>query len=316
MDAFIIMLKNVVVFVLLAVPGFILVKTKVLKAEQTKVLSKMLQYVGMPFLIFGNTLHMNFDAHFTKMSLVTLGLISVYLVSIFILSKWLVPKEEDKKKKGVMRYAAIFSNCGFLAIPLAQAVFKEQPEVVTFVILLNILTNMFIYTLGVYLVSGDKNAVNFKSVLLNPVMIAFFVGIIFNILKVDTYVPEVVDYSDYFSCIVTSLSMTVIGVKLGSIKLSALFTSARTYYVSFLKLVLFPVVYVAILIALHKWLYLPETIVMAFFISIAMPTSGMSSAFADIYHGDAEGAVRYTLSSTVLSVATIPVLYALICAIL
>ena len=42
MDAFIPMLKNVILFVLLAVPGFILVKTKVLKLEHSGVFSKLL----------------------------------------------------------------------------------------------------------------------------------------------------------------------------------------------------------------------------------------------------------------------------------
>jgi predicted permease len=306
------MLRNVVVFVLLAVPGFILVKTNTLKTEQSSALSKLLQYVGMPFLIFGNTLHMQFNARFTKMALLTLGLIAVYIVAIFFLSKPLVPKEPDKKKQGVMRYAAIFSNCGFLAIHLAQAVYGTGSEIVTFVILLNILTNMFIYTFGVYLVSGDKNAVNVKSVLINPVMLAFFVGIAFNLLNVADYVPEVLTYTGHFSGIVTSVSMTVIGIKLGSVKLSALFTGWKMYYVAFLKLVVFPVAFVALLVVANKTLSLPVEIVMAFFISISMPTSGMSSAFADIYGGDTKGAVTYTLGSTVLSLATIPVLYALL----
>ena len=42
MDALWIMLRNVIVFVALALPGYILVKTKVLKQEQSGALSKLL----------------------------------------------------------------------------------------------------------------------------------------------------------------------------------------------------------------------------------------------------------------------------------
>ena len=57
MDALIVMLKNVIIFVLLALPGFFLVKSKQLKAEQSGALSKLLTYVGMPFLILTSTIN-------------------------------------------------------------------------------------------------------------------------------------------------------------------------------------------------------------------------------------------------------------------
>ena len=57
MDAFIIMLKNVIVFVLLAIPGFLVVKTKMLKAEQSGALSKLLMYIAMPFLMITSTMN-------------------------------------------------------------------------------------------------------------------------------------------------------------------------------------------------------------------------------------------------------------------
>ena len=46
MDAFIVMLKNVLLFVALAIPGYLLVKTKVLKAADTSVLSNIMLYLG------------------------------------------------------------------------------------------------------------------------------------------------------------------------------------------------------------------------------------------------------------------------------
>ena len=45
----------------------------------------------------------------------------------------------------------------------------------------------------------------------------------------------------------------------------------------------------------------------------ATPTSGLASTFADQYDGDMDGAVSYTLGTTIFSVLTIPVLYWLVC---
>lgn len=61
MEAFLPMLKNVLIFVALAFPGVILIKTKMIKQEQTGVLSTLLMYAGMPFLIFSSTLNIVFD---------------------------------------------------------------------------------------------------------------------------------------------------------------------------------------------------------------------------------------------------------------
>ena len=53
-EAFFIMLRNVAVFVLLAVPGFLLVKLGFIKEKESGVLSKLLTYLGMPFLILSS----------------------------------------------------------------------------------------------------------------------------------------------------------------------------------------------------------------------------------------------------------------------
>ena len=52
MEEFVIMLRNVLMFVALAIPGYILVKGKLLKPEQSGVLSKLLMYLALPFMIF------------------------------------------------------------------------------------------------------------------------------------------------------------------------------------------------------------------------------------------------------------------------
>ena len=99
-------------------------------------------------------------------------------------------------------------------------------------------------------------------------------------------------------------------MKLGDVKLSALFTSWNVYYVSFLKLVASPVLVVGGLLVLQPFVpTVDDSMILATFIAFAMPTASLSSLFADHYGGDTENAVTFTLGSTVLSVATIPLLY-------
>ena len=320
-EAFLPMLKNVLVFIALAIPGYILVKTHVMKQEHSGVLSKLLMYVGMPFLILSGTLGVELTGE-TMLNLVYALLIATSLTFIFFfLSILLVIKEKNrsddqlwnKKVDGMERFCSIFSNNGFLGLPLAIAVFGNGSVVFAYVVIFNIITNTLLYTIGVYLVSADKKTIDLKSIFLNPVLIAFVLGIILNVVGIKKYVPEIVTFSDHFKNIVTPLSMTILGMKMGGIKFSEMLGSWKTYYVSFKKLILVPVVSVAIVIALNKLFGLDENMVKATFVAFAMPTAALAPVFADRYDGDVKGATIYTLGNTVLSLITIPLLYLLLC---
>lgn len=306
------MFKNVVLFVALAVPGYLLVKTKMLNSAHSGVLSKLLMYVGMPFLILSGTVN---NISFGKELIITVALVAAigiaFTFAMFFVSKPVSAMEKNEKTNGMMRFCMTFSNNGFLGIPLAVAVFGANSPVMTVLVILNIITNILMYTLGVYLVSGDKSKISLKKAFLNPVLIAFVIGIILNLLKVNTYVPEISTFSSHFSGLVTPLSMTILGMKMAEIKFVSLFKSWRMYYVCALKLILFPCVIVALLLVAKRFgaSMFDANVTLGFFIAFAMPTAGLASTFADGFGGDTENAVSMTLGTTVLSILTIPVLY-------
>lgn len=317
-DALIIMLKNVIVFVALAIPGYLLIKTKLLKKEQSGALSMLLMYVGMPFLIFSSTINnITINTELLATIGIVLGIGVVYTFAMFFVSKPLTKMEREQKTQGMMRFSSVFSNNGFLGIPLAMAVFGVGSMALMVVIILNIVTNVLMYTLGIYLISGDRKAISLKKAFLNPVLIAFVIGIIANLLNVKGYVPEVATYSTHFSNLVTPISMTILGMKMGGAKFLELFKSWKTYYVSALKLVVFPMIIVAIVFVLNQvTAIITPDMVLGVLIAFAMPTAGLASTFSDNFGGDTENAVAFTLGTTVLSIVTIPLLYWAICLLL
>ena len=302
------MLRSVILFVAMALPGYIFVKSKFLKEEQSAPLSKILTHLGLPFLILSSMLNVELNLSFLK----DVGALIVISLVALLLAVWgtayLVRGEEERKKQGIMRFCMVLANNGFLGIPLAKAVFGNS-VVVTYVSMLGIIFNLFMYTVGVYWVSGDKNTMNIKKAIFNPVLIAFVGGLLLNLVQVGRILPEAVEYANHFSGVVTPLSMTVLGMKLGGIQLKKLFTSPRMYYVSVWKLILLPIVALGLFFLVDLAWEVSDAIFFAGLIGFATPAASLSSAFADQYDGDTEGAAVYTLGSTVLSVATIPVLY-------
>lgn len=315
MDAFLIMLRNVILFAALAIPGYILVKCNILKQEHSAPLSKILMYVGLPFMIVsGMVNNLSIDREFLVRMLTVAAIGVIYTLVLLLVAKPLSAFEKSEKTRGMIRFCTVFSNNGFLGIPLAIAVFGKDTQIFTALIVLNIINNIMIYSFGSNLVSGVGRSGGLKNAVFNPVLIGFVIGLILNLLNVKSYIPEVVSYSDYFSGIVTPISMTILGMKLAGVKVSSLFASVKNYYVSFLKLIVSPLVIVALLFALKA---IPGDIIntdviLGFFVAFAMPTAGLATTFADTYDGDTESAVAFTLGTTMLSILTIPLLYGLL----
>ena len=119
---------------------------------------------------------------FCKYSYFFIGIIFTF--AMFFVSKPLSAMEKEEKTRGMMRFCSVFANNGFLGIPLAMAVFGADSGAFMVLILINIVTNVLLYTLGIYLVSGDKSAISLKKAFLNPVLIAFIIGAVANLVNV------------------------------------------------------------------------------------------------------------------------------------
>ncbi len=315
MDAFLIILKNVLIFVALAVPGFILAKTKLMGEKESGVLSKLLVYVGMPFLVVSGVAKIQFN----KETLSILGfsaLIGIAFHIVLILVSIYLTGKGEKTKTGMERFCMIFANNGFIGIPLALAVFGGESLVFTCLIVINILTNLIMYIWGTRMVAENPQPLSWKKIAFNPLLIAFAIGVVINLTGVMKAVPETVTYSTYLSNLVTPLSMLIIGLKLGDVQFKKFFTNGRMYYVSFMKLVCVPVAVVGVLLLLRFIMPVSDALIVGSFIAFAMPTAGLAPTYAKMYQGDEENAVYYTLGTTILSVATIPLLYLLLTVIL
>lgn len=310
MNAFLTMLSSVALFVALALPGYIFVKFKFLKPEQSSVLSTLLTYLGLPFLILTSTLDIEINAEFAKNALLCCLLSLLVIFAVFFLSKPLMAGLTDKNKRGMERFCITFANNGFLGIPLARAVFGEGLAL-TYLIVINILDSVARYTAGVYLISGDKRMISPKKVLVSPALIAFVLGIVLNLTNACAFVPQIRSYSESLSNMVTPVCMTILGMKLGGVKLLELFKSTRMYYVAALKLIAVPIAATLVFWGASLLFHMGTEPVFAALIAFGTPTAALSSAFADQFGGDMEGAVTNTLGTTILCVVTLPMLYML-----
>ena len=116
----------------------------------------------------------------------------------------------------------------------------------------------------------------------------------------------------YLGNMTLPLSMIILGVRLADMKPVLLVNNWRVYVASVLKLVVSPLLSLGVLLLVDLVFPLDRFVIIALYIIAAMPTASSALNFAEMYGGDCETAAASTLMSTILCIATIPVLMLLI----
>ena len=198
------------------------------------------------------------------------------------------------------RMCVIFSNNGFMAIPLLQAllgsqgVFLGSASIVTATVLA--------WTYGVSMLRGNRQ-VNFYRILMNPGTLALFGGILLfcSPWKLPGPIFQAVDYLGSLN---TPLAMLVLGVYLSQAKVFSCLKDKTVYILSFLKLIVAPLLSMAVLYFLGA----ERTVAMALVIGIAAPSGVISAMMAQMFDTDYLFSTRIVAVTTLLSAITMPLL--------
>lgn len=282
-------------FVMMGV-GSLLYRNKTINDDTTARLSNILLMVATPCTLI-TSFNQEFSTDKLTGLLVAFALsVSVYLFNI-LLANCLCKKEDVTG-----RFCAIFSNAGFIGIPLVtgmfgiESVFYLSPFIVCFY--------LFVWTVGVILMSGSKKEAAPKKLLTNPCIWAMAAGIIIFLLPVKPPAP-LMEAVSMLGNLNTPLAMLVLGAYMAKTNLLDMFRNRKAYRVSFFRLVLLPGIE---LLALSLLPAAYERIGMIILLAAAAPVGALAPVFAQMYGRDtAEGAQIVSLS-TILCIVTMPLL--------
>lgn len=302
MDYKVIFNQIVILFIIMLI-GFVGAKLKIIDESLNKGLSNLLINIALPCLIIST-----FDFSFSKemaynSMLVIIITFLIILLSIF-LSKFLFYKY-NKKEQQVLKFIAIFSNSGFMGFPVVLSVYGK--EGLFYSSIYNVVFTLLVWTYGVYLFSEKKDIGSLKKLLVNPAIISTFIGIFIFIFSIKLPSPVQGTLSMVGSMTVP-ISMLVIGASLLNIRFIDMATGFEMYYVSFIRLLIVPI----ILILALKLIDLPYILEGTVVILTAMPAATLSAIFAEAQDGDVELASKIIFVSTILSAITIPLIILLL----
>ena len=298
---------NVLVIVVLAVPGYFLRKVKLLPDKAASVFAVLLLFIAQPFLMVSSLLNKPFESDM----LVNFGWIFLFAVVLQFIVYFLARlifhgcKEEASRRACVA--CSYLGNVGFMGIPVMQMLFPGNDELVLYTVIYNIAFNAMTWTLGVYAITGMRRCINPVKIVLNPPTIAVIVAL--PLFFCNVAVPEtVMQPISYLGNMTLPLSMIILGVRLADMRLIRLVNDWKVYLVAFVKLVLSPLVSLGVLLLVSLVLPLDRFVILALYIIAAMPSASSALNFSEMYQGDSETAAAATLMNTILCVLTIPVL--------
>ena len=305
---------NVGILFIMMIPGIIMKKCKLCGDGFGKGVSNLVLYVAQPCLIFKAYLK-PFSSEVLQNALIVL-LLSVIAHCVFLLAL-LVFNNTTEDRQRMLRFATIFSNAAFMGIPLIEAVLGSEYTI--YASIYNITFNMFLWTLGVHICTDNnrldngvvlKSQASVKKALLHPVTIAAALGLVFFLLPIEGYVPELCTQSlTLVSNLVAPLSMLVLGLRIADIDFKGFFDDKNLYMFVALRHIALPLIVFGVLGVL-KLVGLPITseIFKVIMMMASAPAASSATMFAEKYDCDAAYVSKLVAFSTILSIVTMPFL--------
>lgn len=288
--------KIISIFIIMVV-GIICYKMKVIDAHAKDKLSQLSTWIVCPMLIF-MSFQMEYDAELLKKMGIVFGLALISFVISIILANALL-REKEGYDNAVERFGVIFTNCGFIGIPLGSAIFGNIG--VIYATLFVAAFHVFCWTYGISLL--DKGKFQLKK-LINPCLVAVFLGILCFILQIK--VPENVAYAlNSISNMNTPLAMLISGVVLAQLDLKATLNKlakGRLLLVVLLRGIISPAIFALLL----RVIPIDEQMRIVSAMTAACPTGAFTITLSILYGRDDNYGTEILCTSTLLSILTIP----------
>jgi predicted permease len=219
----------------------------------------------------------------------------------------------------VLRFATVFTNAGYMGIPLICAIFDDEYAIYASIYV--IVFNLFCWSLGAYLYTDEKKYISLRKMFFNPASVATYIGLLFFLTPLNRLITPVSgssafidvlraipsDLIDGLQATVAPLSMLLIGLRLAEIDFHGILRDRGMYVYLVLRLLISPALIWGVMKVCMLLGILNDGVVMTvILLSAATPAATATTMFAEKYDGDSVYASKLVSVSTILSIATMP----------
>ena len=296
------LINQIMAMAFMVMAGFVLAKKKLLTGDESRIITKALIYVVVPCSLIDA-----FGSEFDVGKLEAMGvalLLAVLVYAIFLTGGYFLQK---RGFTGGEVCSIIFSNSGNLIIPIVMGVLGTEYVVYTcsFMLVQNLLT----WTYAQMKLGGEAD-LTVKKILTNPCILSILIGLALFVLNVQLPGPLDSAIGSMGACI-GPLFMMITGVLLAEANMKEAFASKRTYWVMFLRLIVYPLLVLALLLGVARiWDHpMKEGVLMVILLCSSGPPASILAQLAQMHNGSEARYISAMIAvCTVLSAVTMPVM--------
>ena len=291
--------------------GVVLVKTKMLKKEDSVALSKISVFLLSPCVIV-SSFSMKVDGK-AGQSLLLCFFYAILANFLFLFLGTLLRKPLHLSP--VEEMSMEYTNCGNFVLPIVASVLGE--EYLLYVSAYITVYNLLVWTHGIHLFQGkaeqtkeEKSKENaFLKILFNPNILAILFGVFLFFTKISLPAPISLAISD-LGKMIGPISMLITGIILGSMSFKKILSYRRIYMVTAFRLLFYPFIYLLLISVLSRidGFLDNHVLFLVTFLSAMAPAAANVSQFAILYGKEEEYASCINIFTTLCTIISVPIL--------
>lgn len=293
-------------FIVLIVVGYAFARLKITGEEFNKACSKLVINFFLAAMILSSVVNKEMSMSGKELLFGFLMMILAFVLDLALAFAASQIKSLREGDRAMHRILMCYMNNAFIGLPIVAAMYGENA--VFFASLMNIPFNLTLYTIGVGQLRKGSNEKGFslKSVF-TPPLIATLVAVVIFALK--PRVPFFIeDMLGTVSSATVPMSMLIVGSSLGNVSIKDALRDANMYKMSFVRLILCPLLVWLVLRNVMTDRVMLGTIV----VLVAMPMAVIATPLGIANGRDGVESSECIFISTVLSMVTIPLIILLL----
>ena len=298
LESFTIVGTQVLILFIMIGLGFFGGKKKFITQEGVRSINDILLYFVTPCVII-DAFQRTYDPKLLKNLLLSMLASLISHLLCYALG-FLFVRSKDMAKRKVLRFTVVYSNCGFMALPLIEAllgsegVFYGAGYLAVF--------NIMVWSFGQYSMGKGQEGFENKKAVLNPGVLSVVVGLIF--FFTSTALPEVIGSPiAYIADLNTPLPMLIIGYTISKLDFSEIFHLTSEWIALLLRLIVAP----GLLLVILYFAGYRGTLLMSSIVSAATPVAAISVMFSIKFRVDETMASKLVAISSLFSVFTMTI---------
>ena len=302
MQISLLLMEEIIKLFVIMFMGYTVVKAGLMKSSESKSVSVIMVYLVIPCVIL-NAFQVEYTPDVQKgLLLACAAAVAVHILFLLLTAILKKPLHLDV----IERATIIYSNAGILVIPLVQELLGQEYVIYSSAYIAVQLILIWTHCKNM-LCEEDK--LEWKKVLLNVNIISIIVGVVLFIFRIQ--LPSgAQDVLNMMNNMIGPLGMLLAGMVIAEVPLKTVFTRKRSYLSAALRLFIYPVFVLGLMKVIQTFASIQDSkqILLTVYLASITPACATVTSMAQLYDKDAAYSSSLYVYTTLLSIATRPLM--------